>query len=191
MTVPPDDALAADAALVAGDDTFALRRLASPDEAAQCAAIMSSSDPWLTLGRGFEASLAGINEAGQEVFVALDAAGRVAGFVLLVMQGAFIGYVRTIAIHASRRSRGLGAALLGAVERHVHRTSPNVYLCVSSFNPRARAFYERLGYSLVGELTDYFVRGYSELLMRKSLAPLSEWRPAGAATAPEAPPASP
>jgi RimJ/RimL family protein N-acetyltransferase len=36
-----------------------------------------------------------------------------------------------------------------------------MFLCVSSFNPRARALYERSGYRFVGELPDYVVDGHS------------------------------
>lgn len=36
----------------------------------------------------------------------------------------------------------------------------------------ASRMYERLGYQLVGELTDYIVRGHSEFLLRKTLGPL-------------------
>jgi ribosomal protein S18 acetylase RimI-like enzyme len=46
--------------------------------------------------------------------------------------------------------------------------------CVSSFNHGARRLYERLGYHVVGELTDYIVEGYSEILLRKTRGPLTE-----------------
>jgi ribosomal protein S18 acetylase RimI-like enzyme len=47
----------------------------------------------------------------------------------------------------------------------------HMFLCVSSFNGRARRFYERRGYSQVGEFPDYIVEGASEILMHKRLAP--------------------
>lgn len=59
------------------------------------------------------------------------------------------------------------------------RESPSVFLCVSSFNAGAQGLYRRLGYTVVGELTDYLVRGHGEVLMRKSRGPWSEFRPAG------------
>ncbi len=40
------------------------------------------------------------------------------------------------------------------------------------------SLYERLGYAVVGELTDYIVSGHSELLLRKTIAPLNEFRKA-------------
>lgn len=51
-----------------------------------------------------------------------------------------------------------------------HRTMdhPNVFLCVSSFNPDARRPYQRLGYEYIGELKDFIVTGHSELIYRKT-----------------------
>jgi RimJ/RimL family protein N-acetyltransferase len=48
-------------------------------------------------------------------------------------------------------------------------------MLVSSFNARAKALYERLGYEVVGELRDYVIRGQSEWLLRKSIAPLADF----------------
>ncbi len=62
-------------------------------------------------------------------------------------------------------------------ESHIFRRSPNVFLCVSDFNPRARAFYERLGYALVGALPDYVAPGHTEWLMRKSVGALDGYAP--------------
>ena len=50
-------------------------------------------------------------------------------------------------------------------------------MCVSSFNQDAQRLYLRLGYELVGELKNYIVAGYSESLLRKTIAPLIEFKP--------------
>ncbi len=60
-----------------------------------------------------------------------------AGFLILCMTGAFVGYIQ---IDATR-------------------------------------LYERLGYKVVGELTDYIVRGHSEVLLRKTVGPLTGFSP--------------
>jgi ribosomal-protein-alanine N-acetyltransferase len=152
-----------------------IQRLASEEEARDCARMMSASEPWITLGRGYEESLALVSDPSREVYVALRES-RVLGFLILNMAGAFVGYVQTICVAAVERSRGIGSRLLRFAEERVFRESPNVFLCVSSFNPRARALYERLGYELIGELTDYLVSGHSEYLFRKSLGPIREFR---------------
>lgn len=89
------------------------------------------------------------------------------------MTGAFVGYIQTICIDPARRGQGLGSRLVEFAEQRILMVSPNVFMCVSSFNLDARRLYERLGYKVVGELTDYIVRGRSEVLLRKTLGPLT------------------
>ena len=158
---------------VAGE-TVTLRPLAGEDDAAACARIMAGSEPWITLGRGVDASLAMLRDASREVHVAVSGTpARVVGFLILNMRGAFVGYIQTIAVSDDWRGRGLGTALIAFAEARIFRDTPNVFLCVSEFNGRARALYERLGYEVVGELRDYIVRGHSEWLLRKTIGPLS------------------
>ncbi|MDQ3951216.1 MAG: GNAT family N-acetyltransferase [Gemmatimonadota bacterium] len=153
-----------------------VRPIADDEEVRACAEIMSTSDPWVTLGRTVEQAQRILSDREvQEIYVALHE-GAVVGFVILILKGALVGYIRTIAVHADWRSRGLGRRLIWFAEERIFRESPNVFLCVSSFNPRARSLYERLGYETVGELRDYIVRGHSEWLMRKTLGPYAEFR---------------
>jgi ribosomal-protein-alanine N-acetyltransferase len=153
-----------------------VRPIAGDEEIRVCAEIMTTSDPWVTLGRTMEQAQRILSDREvQETYVAVHD-GAVVGFVILVVKGAFVGYIRTVAVHAEWRSRGLGRRLIWFAEERIFRDSPNVFLCVSSFNPRARALYDRLGYETVGELRDYVVRGHSEWLMRKTLGPYAEFR---------------
>ena len=155
-----------------------IRRLATDAEARECAEIMSSSDPWRRLGRTFEESYDIVRDPGREVYVALDeqsrdTSARVAGFTILIMHGAFVGYVQSVAVREQWRGRGLGTELIAFAERRILREQPNVFICVSSFNPDARRLYERLGYKVVGELADYIIEGHSEILLRKTTGPLA------------------
>jgi len=137
--------------------------------------MMASSEPWKTLGRTYEACLERMRDETKERYVALGEDGRALGFIVLNMQGAFVGYIQTVCVAAETRGQGLGARLVRFAEERIHRDSPNVFLCVSSFNEGAKRLYERLGYTVVGELADYIVRGHSEILMRKSLGSLDEF----------------
>lgn len=152
-----------------------IRPLSSDGEAEDCARMMASSEPWKTLGRSYSACLARMRDESKERYVAVGEDGRALGFIVLNMQGAFIGYIQTVCVAEVVRGEGLGARLVQFAEERIHRDSPNVFLCVSSFNEGARRLYERLGYAVVGELTDYLVRGHSEILMRKSLGSLDEF----------------
>jgi [ribosomal protein S18]-alanine N-acetyltransferase len=149
----------------------AIRPLGGEAEARRCAEMMCSTEPWITIGRNFDQSLATVRDPTREVYVA-DNNGSIEGFIILNMRGAFVGYIQTVCVDASARGSGLGTQLVAFAEKRIFADTPNVFLCVSSFNPRARQLYERLGYELIGELKDYLIRGHSELLMRKSVGPL-------------------
>jgi ribosomal protein S18 acetylase RimI-like enzyme len=156
-------------------DALEIRPLASDAEREACARLMSESEPWLTLGRGYDASLAIISDPSREAYWVEDE-GQWAGFLLLYLHGPFRGYLQTICLRASCRGRGVGSAVLAWAEERIFRESPNVFLCVSDFNTGALRLYRRLGYELVGPLTDFLVTGSAELLLRKSRGPWSSWR---------------
>jgi ribosomal-protein-alanine N-acetyltransferase len=155
---------------------ISIARLGSDLEAETCARLMATSEPWITLGRSFEASLAILRDPTREVYVARDETG-LAGFLILCMTGALVGYIQTVCIDPHRRGQGLGSRLVEFAERRILQASPNVFMCVSSFNHGARRLYQRLGYTVIGELTDYLVRGHSEILLRKTVGPLSAFPP--------------
>jgi ribosomal protein S18 acetylase RimI-like enzyme len=148
--------------------------LSDEEDARACARLMSSSEPWITLGRSYESSLAIVRDPTREVYLARDESG-LAGFLILCMTGAFVGYIQTICIDPRCRRRGLGSTLLHFAEQRIRRVSPNIFMCVSSFNEGARRLYQRLGYEVVGELTDYIVSGHSEILLRKTFGPIGSF----------------
>ena len=154
---------------------LSIRPLETPAEAQSCARLMAESEPWLTLGRGHDASLALMQDETRERYVAHEQE-NLAGFLILNMKGAFVGYLQTIGVAPAMRGRGIGTALIRFAEARIFRDHPNVFLCVSSFNAAALALYERLGYSQVGILEDYLVAGHSEIILRKSRGPLTGYR---------------
>ena len=154
-----------------------IRPLASDDDSHWCAELMAGSEPWVTLGRNYDACRAVVDADDREVHLAVTAAGERLGFVVLVLRGAFVGYLQSIAVSGESRGQGIGGALLEFTESRIAEVSPNVFLCVSSFNAAARRLYERRGYTHVGTLTDYLVPGHDELLLRKSLGPWRDFVP--------------
>jgi RimJ/RimL family protein N-acetyltransferase len=133
-----------------------------------CAWMMATSEPWITLKRTVDVLRPIMSDPVKELHVVRDSKG-IAGFVLLDLRGLLNGYVQTICVREDRRSSGLGAALLTAAELRILEQSPNVFLCVSSFNPRAQKFYARMGYERIGPLRDIVVTGHDEILMRKTV----------------------
>jgi ribosomal protein S18 acetylase RimI-like enzyme len=148
------------------------------EEAHRCAELMAGSQPWITLQRSYERCLKAVNDPIREVYVAVEE-NEFLGFVILALRGPFSGYIQSIAVAEGRRNCGIGRKLIAFSEELILRQSPNIFLCVSSFNSGAQRFYARLGYEQVGELRDYVVRGHSEILMRKSLGPIAEFTAVG------------
>jgi [ribosomal protein S18]-alanine N-acetyltransferase len=136
-----------------------------------CARMTADSEPWLSLGYDVAAARRALSAPERELHVAA-VEGGVAGYVLLNLTGPFAGYIQSICVAPGLRSRGIGRRLVQHAEARVFADHPNIFICVSDFNAGARRFYERLGYAAVGELKDYLVRGHSEILLRKSIAPL-------------------
>jgi ribosomal protein S18 acetylase RimI-like enzyme len=132
---------------------------------------MASSDPWVTLGRGFDACLAACTSA-LDVLEIAESGGERCGLVLVRPAGvAGAPYIVSIAVAPSFRGRGVGAALLEHVEGTYRGRSRHLFLCVSSFNPGARRFYERHGFEAVGTLKAFLIEGADEVLMYKRLTP--------------------
>lgn len=152
-----------------------IRRIQGRQDVEDCARLMSSQEPWLTLRRDFKESVEILSDPARESYVA-TIEGRVVGFLILNMKGPFVGYLQTVCVAPEWRKRGVGRRLVAFAEDRIFEEAPNVFLCVSSFNPEARRLYERLGYELVGELQNYIVRGHSEILFRKTIGPLREFK---------------
>ena len=150
-----------------------IRPLGEDADARRCARLMANAEPWITLGRGYEESLEILSDPGRESYVA-RLGSEIVGFLILNMQGAFTGYIQTICVAPEHQNRGIGSDLVAFAEKRIWRDSPNVFLCVSDFNDGARRLYERLGYRVVGELTDYVVKGKSEFLLRKTKGSLRD-----------------
>jgi ribosomal-protein-alanine N-acetyltransferase len=142
---------------------------ATPDEQEWAALLMSRSEPWMRLGRGLPLCRQAFQRPEHASYVArID--GRPVGFVIVHARGlAGSPYIPSIGVDDHHRGRGVGAALIAHVESLFRADARHLFLCVSSFNPRARAFYEREGFRGVGELPDYIIDGASEILMHKRI----------------------
>ena len=144
-------------------------------DAAECATLMITTEPWITLRLTKHNALATLSDPAKEVYAVRDERG-VAGFVILDMRGLVRGYIQTVCVRSDRRGQGLGSSLLRFAEDRIFRDSANVFICYSSFNPGARRLYERLGFEPVGLLHDFIVPGHDEILLRKTRGPWTEFR---------------
>jgi ribosomal protein S18 acetylase RimI-like enzyme len=136
---------------------------------------MVSSEPWITLCRTYNEAMKILRDPSREVYVAVIK-DEIAGFVIFLMRGALTGYIQTVCVKPEWRNREIGSRLLKFAEDKILKRTPNVFMCVSSFNKDAQRLYRRLGYEIIGEMKDYIVPGHSEILLRKSIAPLTEFK---------------
>jgi ribosomal-protein-alanine N-acetyltransferase len=146
-----------------------------PADLEWCARLATANEPWITLQRGYEDSLQLLLDPIADVYLLSKEQERV-GFIVVRLKGSFTGYIQTIAISKQFREQGIGEAAMRYIESVIFKTSPNVFICVSSFNKRALKLYRRMGYESVGMLRDYILVGYDELLMRKTSGSWNDFR---------------
>ena len=93
------------------DEMLTIRKLETREEIETCAKMMANSEPWITLGRDYEASLATLLVPTKEIYIGWMAE-EIAGFLILNMQGAFVGYIQSVCISPAWRGKGLPAPLI-------------------------------------------------------------------------------
>ncbi len=135
-----------------------------------CHEIAASSEPWRTLKEGIDFPH---YISRKEAYVSMRG-DEPAGFIIFTPLPVFArgGYLRAIGVSSSMRSHGIGKGLMDFAEKMTARSSLNFYLCVSSFNRPAQAFYKSLGYTRIGKIPELIMQGSSEYIYWKRLRPL-------------------
>lgn len=92
-------------------------------------------------------------------FLVAEADGRLAGFATYAQFRGGVGYARTmehtILLDEACRGRGIGRALMAAVEDHAREGGAHsIFAGVSSGNPGGRAFHAAMGYAEVATLRE-------------------------------------
>jgi ribosomal-protein-alanine N-acetyltransferase len=115
-------------------------------------------------------SLRNFIAARDRLLVAADADG-IAGYALITWRkGGRRARLYSIAVSRRKAGRGVGRALLAAVQSHaVERGCDALRLEVREDNRRAIALYERLGYRRFGRYENYYEDGSAALRLEKSL----------------------
>ncbi|HVX52626.1 MAG TPA: GNAT family N-acetyltransferase [Chitinophagaceae bacterium] len=142
----------------------------------ECAVMMAATSPWLTMGLDYAYCLKAFEGPCKEVYIAM-LGNTLAGFVILQTCGSFKGYIQTLCVNESLRGRGIGKLLLQFSEERILAISPNIFICVSTFNKAALTLYTRQGFTLVGLLPNFVKGGFNELLLRKTVGPVAGYVP--------------
>jgi [ribosomal protein S18]-alanine N-acetyltransferase len=141
-----------------------------PEKFPVCAGMMAATDPWITLQMDLDQCLKAFEGSYREICIA-ESGDEIAGFVIMQTCGTFSGYIQTICVSVKYRGIGIGTKLLEFCEKRILSYSPNIFICVSSFNTGAAKLYYSFGFTLVGQLENFVKEGFSELLLRKTVGP--------------------
>ena len=141
-----------------------------PDTAEALGAAIAAIEPWRTLGFGAPdlARFLAREERGARK-LAIVTPGGVAGAVCLrhpFLRGA---YLELLAILPAHQGRGLGHRIIDWTVAETSGRVGNLWTCVSAFNSRALAFFEKQGFRRVGALPDLVRDGFSEIFLRRRL----------------------
>jgi ribosomal protein S18 acetylase RimI-like enzyme len=132
---------------------------------------LASMDPWATIGwpaermtRTFQYERPSIRRF--EVLAGNDLAG-----IIAIQEPWLHGpYLQLLAILPAHQGKGFGLKLLTWMEAEARRGEMRqLWLCVSTFNARARQFYERFGFAAQTVIEELASGASDELLMRKRL----------------------
>ncbi len=138
-----------------------------------CGEIVAASAPWKRLNERIDfASCLSPNRLHTRAYVCA-LGGETAGFILFTPEPVFArgGYLRAIGVSPKFRRQGIGGKLLSFAEKITAQRALHFYLCASSFNRPAQAFYRNCGYARVGKLPGLIMPGASEYIYWKRLRP--------------------
>ncbi len=152
------------------EENITITLTSDPKDFSECAAMMCSTDPWITLKMNYDLCLTAFEGTCKEIYV-MHIQNEIAGFVIVQTGGTFSGYIQTICINQKYRGRRLGTKLLQFCEDRILKFSPNVFICVSSFNEGAIKLYYEFGFKLIGRMENFVREGFDELLLRKTTGP--------------------
>lgn len=124
-----------------------------------------------SLGERYEPSLyMTIHNLWHEGFLVLEDDGAIVGFVAAVVSAPKAARILMLAVVPEIRGRSGGSMLMDALYAScIARDLDRVVLEVRKSNARARAFYERHGFSISGEVKCFYTNGEDADKMSKSL----------------------
>lgn len=142
---------------------------ANDEEMDLAAELLANSEPWITLGITPDQCKKNCHDREFLLFIAYSG-NMPSGIILLDPRGvAGSPYIKSIAVFPEFRGLGIGSKLLSFAEDLFRNKARYLFICVSSFNERARKLYEKCGYQAAGELRNYIIEGASEILLNKRL----------------------
>ena len=139
----------------------------APRDAAALGARLAVIDPWRTLGLSaatLTRNLLCDDPSVARYVVLVD--GEAAGAVALRHPWLRGPFLELLAVFEPRQRSGLGREIVEWIAGTTRAAAPNLWVTVSSFNARARAFYAALGFGEIAALPNLIAPGRDEILLR-------------------------
>ncbi|MFY9641500.1 MAG: GNAT family N-acetyltransferase [Rhodomicrobium sp.] len=148
-----------------------LLRPLSPENAEKFGAALAAMPPWSVIGWPAELLTAAFRRQPPSVRrFELLSGGELAGIVTIQAPFLHGPYLQLLAILPDFQGLNLGLSVLQWMEQQARaEEARQLWLCVSSFNVRARKFYERFGFEEVAVLDKLASEASDEIFMRKRL----------------------
>lgn len=108
----------------------------------------------------------------QQLFLAVDSTGAVAGALKYVPRGfcGLYGYIALLAVAPEFQGRGIARFLISQAEQMADTTKDRkLSLLVSAFNHAAKNMYRHLGFYEVGKIPNAALPDIDEILMLKDI----------------------
>ncbi len=146
---------------------------AEPRHVLDCKLAVKKSELGRVYFPGDDKAIEALNEgiSKGEIFVAINENNECIGFVWIILNGAFhsFPYIHVIAIKEEFRNLGIGKMLLKFCEETFAKDNSKLFLVVGEFNPRAKRWYQNIGYKEIGVIPSLYKKGVNEWLMMKEL----------------------
>ncbi len=140
-------------------------------EAPNLSATLVTMDPWCTLEYQADAVATYLSRPDSTLLrFTIRSSGQPAGLLCLRYPWLKGIYLELLALFPPYQGMGLGWEIISWIEGRVRPQTKNFWVTVSSFNHRARRFYQDLGFAQVACLHNLIKEGYDELLLRKILS---------------------
>ena len=134
---------------------------------------LAKMEPWLTLNYSTETLSKYLNhqESALHKYGIIVPEQQVVGVICVRYPWLRGAYLELFAVYHSQQRKGIGRDIVNWLANELAQNSnlPNLWALVSSFNHEAQHFYQNNGFVESGQLNDFVMAGYDEILLRKVL----------------------
>ena len=133
-----------------------------------CVRLVVGQEPFRTYGYNKKSCQRIIKSIANAKLLIAKKGSHILGYAIYTTSFLIGYYLKQIVIDSQYHGLGVGKKLMKALEHETFKEKKALYLCVSDFNRTAQKFYRGQGYSKIGLIKDYFLKGVHEILLCKT-----------------------